>query len=48
MVAPIFFAVVAGTIVPVVFVALYPMGIARFFITLLISTGSLGLSVFFI
>jgi hypothetical protein len=47
-VAPIVFAVIAGTVAPVVFVALYPAGIARFFITLLISTGSFGLSVFFI
>jgi hypothetical protein len=47
-VAPIVLALMAGTVVPVVFVVLYPAGIIRLLITLLISTASLGLSVFFI
>jgi O-antigen/teichoic acid export membrane protein len=47
-VAPIVLAVIAGSIIPVIFVFLCPAGIVRLFATLLISTASLGLSVFFI
>jgi O-antigen/teichoic acid export membrane protein len=41
-------AVIAGSVIPAVFVFLYPAGIIRLFITILISTISLGIAVFFI
>jgi O-antigen/teichoic acid export membrane protein len=47
-ITPIILTVITGSIIPVIFVFLYPMGIKRLFITLLISIISLGLSVFFI
>jgi O-antigen/teichoic acid export membrane protein len=47
-VIPIVLTVIAGSIIPIVFVSLYPMGMKRFFITLFISIISLGLSIFFI
>jgi O-antigen/teichoic acid export membrane protein len=45
---PIILTFIAGSIIPVIFVSLYPMGTKRFFITLFISIISLGLSVIFI
>jgi O-antigen/teichoic acid export membrane protein len=48
VIMPVILAGVVGTIIPVIFVSLCPMGIIRFFVTLLITMASLGLSVFFI
>jgi O-antigen/teichoic acid export membrane protein len=47
-VAPIVITIIVGGIIPIVFVSIYPIGMKRLFVTLLISTISLGLSVFFI
>jgi O-antigen/teichoic acid export membrane protein len=47
-VTPIVLTAIAGSSIPVIFVLLNPMGMKRVFITLLISTVSLGLSVIFI
>jgi hypothetical protein len=39
-----FLGSMSSMVAPIAFVSLFPMGVARFFITLLISTGSLGLA----
>lgn len=46
--APVILTIITGSIIPVIFVFLYPTGIIRLFITILISIISLGIAVCFI